>query len=151
MNTNTFTNCTLQAAIAVLGLAVAPAMSYGQQTTDVTIQAPQTTHDRQPIGRLGAWVPAVSASRRVSYADLDVSTYSGATALVNRVRDAAKSVCKYIAVEESASTDGDPPCVKGAMQVGMQRARLAIAAAEARAKTRGASTTIAANDVGEHR
>jgi UrcA family protein len=151
MDTNTFTNRTLKAALAVIGLAVVPAMAHGQQTTDVTIEAPQIKHDRQPIGRLGSWVPAVSASYRVSYADLDVSTYTGATALSTRVRGAAKSVCKQIAADEPASADGDPPCVKGAMKVGMQQARVAIAAAEARAKMKVATAAIAATDAGERR
>lgn len=149
MDTTMLKNRTLQAALVVAGLAVAQGPAYSQQASAVTVVAPQITRGVEPIGRFGARVPVVSASARVSYAGLNLATYSGAMTLEARVRDAAKRVCNRLAVAEPASFEGDPPCAKQALKVGMLQARAAIETAEARAHV-GAEIreTIAAADVG---
>src|SRR5271169_1478694 len=118
MDTQMLINRTLQAALAVAGLAVAQGLAYAQRSTDVTAETPQITHGFQAIGRMGEEVPVVSASGIVSYADLDLATYSGARALGNRIRDAAKQVCAQLAQKAPLSGDGNPSCVKGATENG---------------------------------
>lgn len=79
----------------------------------------------------------MSLTRHVSYADLDLSTSSGAKQLEMRVSDAANSLC----VELERRTTSFPnsterlTCVKGAVADGMEHARAAIAAAEKRIRT----------------
>jgi len=152
MDTKTLKIRTLQAVLVIAGLAIAQGPAYSQQASAVTVVAPQITRGFQPIGRFGASVPVVSASAPVSYAGLDLATYSGATTLEARVRDAAGRLCKQLVVAEPTSVEGDPPCVKQALRVGMLHARAAIAAAEAQARVRTETRErVAAVDVGRER
>jgi UrcA family protein len=145
-------NRALQAALAAAGLAVAQGPAYAQQSTDVTVETSQIRQGFQAIGRIGEGVRVVSASGIVNHADLDLTTHSGARTLEKRIRDAAKQVCAQLARQEPLSADGNPPCVKGAIENGMLQARALIAAAKAQARERlEANAAIATTGVTEQR
>jgi len=66
------------------------------------------------------------------YANIDISTSSGAQVLKQRIADAAKAACKEIdaAYPNRQPITGDPPCEKSATDSAMVQANAAIAAAE---------------------
>ncbi len=84
----------------------------------------------------------VSLTRHVSYADLDLSTYSGAKQLEGRVNEAANSLCDELERRSALLHNSAErmTCVKGAVADGMEHAHAAIAAAEKRTRTAGVAT-----------
>ena len=85
----------------------------------------------------------VSVTRRVSYADLDLSTSSGAKQLEMRVNEAANSLCEELErrVASFPNLTERLTCVKGAVADGMEHARAAISAAEKRIRTAGVAAS----------
>ena len=85
----------------------------------------------------------VSLTRHVSYADLDLSTSSGAKQLEMRVNEVANSLCEELGRRVAALPNAAErlTCVKEAVADGMGRARAAIAAAEKRTRTAAIATS----------
>jgi UrcA family protein len=66
-------------------------------------------------------------SARVSYRDLDLTTYEGRRVLDMRIRDTARDICRRLG-EENASGDAlAPSCVDGAIRSARPQVRTAIA------------------------
>lgn len=136
------TNQIGRARVGALGAAaVAVTLAYGayaaEPMTEVIVEAPKIVHSDARAAPLGAAIDVASVRYRVSYADLNLATHSGATTLEERIRDAAKRACKQLdsaAGPGASPVAGDPPCEKTATDGGLKQAREAIAAAEARAK-----------------
>jgi UrcA family protein len=87
----------------------------------------------------GRPVETVRLSREVSYPDLDLSTYTGATKLQARIETVAKAVCKELEESYPTSTEAglsSGTCVQEAINSAAPQLKVAIAAAE---KARGAS------------
>lgn len=118
------------AALAILG-APAIAEQAGIQEVTVIAERPTTT----VVGRTssGAAIELLELRHRVSYADLNLATHSGATDLEKRVSNAAKSACdeldKLYPLEAK-----DANCEKKAADAAMSQVHAAVAAAEQRAK-----------------
>jgi UrcA family protein len=74
-----------------------------------------------------------SVQRLVNYANLDLSTASGAAELKNRVTEAAKEVCTQLVNADPidlADDDGNTTCVKQATDGAMEQVNAAITAAK---------------------
>jgi UrcA family protein len=67
---------------------------------------------------------------KVSYSDLNLGTHSGAVELEKRIKDSATKACQQLAKLYPETTEGDTPCVQGAVKSAMAQANKAIAAAE---------------------
>jgi UrcA family protein len=124
-------------AVAALGLAL-NGQVLATPDDDVVIVR-HSTRQIEPTTQ----EQVVSLARRVSYADLDLSTSSGAKQLEVRVHQVASSLCdelerRSVSLPNSAETVA---CVNGAVADGMEHARAAIAAAEKRTRTSGAATS----------
>jgi UrcA family protein len=84
---------------------------------------------------MGRWIPALSIVYRVSYADLNIATHSGAVELEKRIRDSATEACKQLKELYPDTSEGQTPCVEGAVKNAMEQAKKAIAAAEKTGKS----------------
>jgi UrcA family protein len=120
---------TLHSALAMIGALVVGGPSLAQQATEITVEAPHVEKTTQP-GAMGRRVPALSIVYKVDFADLNIATHSGAVELERRVRDSATKACTQLAKLYPESTEGETPCVEGAIKNAMAQARKAIAAAE---------------------
>ena len=128
----------LNVAAAVVLAAITGAARAEEPMTEVLVEVPQTARTGERQEPLRAPIDIASVKYRVSYADLDLSTASGAKEFEERVVEAAKRACRTL--DASSSLPGtvpvanDPSCTQTATEAALKRARAAIAAAEARAK-----------------
>jgi len=113
--------------LAFTGIAVA-------QVPEITVEAPyhRPASAAKPAPGAKEALPEVSVDYKVHYADLDLSTHSGATQLEQRIRDAATQACQQLATLYPASTEGvgKDSCVESATKKAMSEASQAIAAAQ---------------------
>jgi len=126
----------MQMTLVAAGVVMASAPALAQQPAQVTIQAERPA---KVVGRSYTGVPIelVTLTRRVSYADLDLTTHAGATELEKRVSDTAKDACKQLdTLYPLTAADTGPSCVKKATDDAMTQAHAAIAAAEKRSANR---------------
>ena len=130
----------MTALLSALGLVVGATPAF---TTDirpaanpreeVVVVAPHIVHKKTLMGtnfRMPVYM--ITVTRTVSYADLDLSTPSGAMELQTRVDDAAKAACaeldrKYPALRYPLVGDATH-CVEVASKDGQTRAQAVIAA-----------------------
>jgi UrcA family protein len=118
---------------SVAFLAAVWGVGLAQPHAEVTVAAPHVERSSQ-TGPMGRNLPAMSISYKVSYADLNLATHSGAVELENRIREYAGKACEQLAKLYPETTEGNPPCVEGAVKSAMAQASKAIAAAEVVAK-----------------
>jgi UrcA family protein len=113
--------------LALTGIAMA-------QVPEITVEAPYHRPASEAKAAPGSkeLLPEVSVDYKVKYADLDLSTHSGAVELQNRVKEAATEACKQLAVLYPSSTEGvgKDSCIEAAKTKAMAQANQAIAAAE---------------------
>jgi UrcA family protein len=137
MRLASFLRATSYLAVAALGLALGGQAS-ATQGDDVVIvtQSPRQLGPR-------AQDPIVSLTGRISYADLDLSTGTGAAQLEVRVHEAANTLCDELARRASLLPNiGERlACVRGAVANGMDHARAAIAVAGRRTRTAAGATS----------
>lgn len=119
-----------QLYITVVAISCFAASSTGlaQQTSEVVVEAPHVE------ATTVKGVPALSIVYKVSYADLNIGTNSGAVELKKRIKDSATQACAQLKKLYPTSVETDPPCVQAAIKNGMAQANKAIAAAEHSAK-----------------
>lgn len=129
-------------ALGALALVSSSALALAQ-SKDPIPEVTVTVH--KPVSKLGRDVngrpvEVVQLTREVSYADLDISTYSGARALHARIKTAATAVCEELASKYPWASEYNLPagsCVQEAIDSATPRLNAAIASAE---KARSAST-----------
>jgi UrcA family protein len=119
---------TLHIAVGAISGVVASWPGLAQQTPEVLVEAPHV----ESTSVKG--VPALSIVYKVSYADLNLATHSGATELQKRVKDSATKACAQLAKLYPNTVESDPPCAQAATKNAMAQADKAIAAAEKGAK-----------------
>jgi UrcA family protein len=120
-------------ALIATGGTLAGAVTMAQPMEVVTVEAATIT----VIGRsssTGAPIKEIRIKSQVSYADLDLTTDSGAKELEKRVRDTAKSTCAEIKVDVPAQGSTEEKCVKEAIDGAMVQVNAAIAAKRAAKK-----------------
>lgn len=109
------------APAAVAGLAASlPGMA--QQAPEVIVEAPHL----ESTTVKGA--QALTIVYRVSYADLNLATHTGASELEKRIKDSATKACTQL--QKLYATSVEPPCSQAAIKNAMAQADKAIAAAE---------------------
>lgn len=116
------------------GLATATlycAGAIGQQIEGVDVEASRIVKERVGTSSVNAPINAISLSYRVSYADLDLATKEGATALKSRVEEAALAACKQISKLYPDAKPDDSSCAKQAVDDAMPSVKKAIAAKKA--------------------
>lgn len=120
------------ALIAAAGATLLSAGAYGQAMEVVTVEAVREII----VGKstIGAPIKELSIRSRVSFADLDLTTASGAAALQKRVEDTAKSTCKEIKVDIPAEGSSVEKCIKDALAGAQPQIDKAIADAKAAKK-----------------
>jgi UrcA family protein len=84
---------------------------------------------------IGASDEVISISQRVSYADLNLATASGSREMEARVRNTARTLCEKLDQNYPLSGTSAETCVKNAVSKGMADVRIAIEAAEKKART----------------
>ena len=123
---------TYAALTAIAGLALS-GVSVAQQIPEVIVEAPHVEMTTQ-TGAMGRQMPAMSISYRVSYADLNLATHSGAVELEKRIKESATKACEQLRKLYPETTEGNPSCVEGAVKTAMAHANKAIVVAEKAAK-----------------
>ena len=118
---------TLHFALAAVGFLAASWPGLAQQVPEVVVEAP---HASTTVN----CSTALSIVYRVSYADLNLATHSGAVELEKRIKDSATKACAQLQKLYPLSRDTDPPCVETAAKNALAQANKAIAAAERAAK-----------------
>jgi UrcA family protein len=114
------------ALAAVSGAAIAQEKAQNSQITIQGKPVQVTTVGRSD----GIPIVQYSFERAVSYANLDLSTSSGATELKNRVRETAREACDELsAADPLDAPDDDGTCVREATAGAMKQVTAAIAAA----------------------
>ncbi|MDB6010094.1 MAG: hypothetical protein JWL65_2344 [Gammaproteobacteria bacterium] len=114
------------ALAAVSGAAIAQEKAQNSQITIQGKPVQVTTVGRSD----GIPIVQYSFERAVSYANLDLSTSSGATELKNRVRETAREACDELsAADPLDAPDDDGTCVSEATAGAMKQVTAAIAAA----------------------
>jgi UrcA family protein len=118
-----------------IALAVTGAAAFAQDknsASDIKVRAGQVQETTE-YSDDGIPVERYKAERAVSYANLDLSRTSDATELQERVKQAAKDVCKELDTAEPLDVSDDPndntTCVRDATAGAMSQVKAAIAAA----------------------
>ena len=124
---------TLQLALTTFGALLVGTASLAQPLPQVIVEAPHIEKSIQ-TGSAGQRNETLSIVYKVDYSDLNLATHSGAVELQNRIKSSAKQACQQLAQLFPDTTEGDMPCVQGAVKSAMVQANKYIAAAEA-AKT----------------
>ncbi len=122
-------------AALLLGLCLSTSALADNRLPSITVEA---VVSKAVVGRspIGAPVEQATLTRRVSYADLDLTAYAGATTLKRRVREAAGEACRkldnvYPLEDRQART-----CVENAVANASRQVNRAIANAQQVAKAR---------------
>jgi UrcA family protein len=118
-----------------LALAVASAAAVAQtkdQTPEITIQGNPAVTKTVERAYSGDPTDRYTFREAVSYANLDLSTASGAAELAKRVRETATKGCEELqqAADPMSLLDDDSECVRGATAGAMLQVKAAIAAAK---------------------
>jgi UrcA family protein len=113
------------------------------QSSEIIIQGRPVQVQVTTVGRSDTGIPIVQYSfeRAVSYANLNLSTSSGATELKKRVSETAREACEELqAADPLDASDDDGTCVRDATAGAMKQVTAAIAAANS-----GSATKVSAN------
>ena len=114
----------IRSTVLGVGLTIAASATMAQPLEVVTVEAARATTVGQTMH--GVPIDEVTIRSRVSYADLDLTTATGALELENRIRATAESNCKKLEVQFPAEGSSDAACVKNAVDAAMQEARKVI-------------------------
>jgi UrcA family protein len=120
--------CQRHISVAAISCFAVSSAAWAQQAQEVVVEVPHV----EATTVKGA--PALSIVYKVSYADLNIGTNSGAVELQKRVKDSATHACAQLKKLYPNSVEPDPPCVQAAIKNAMAQANKAIAAAEKTAK-----------------
>ena len=111
------------------------ASSYAaDEPQTVTVSANVVT--RRVVGHsaIGAPVEEVTLTHRVSYADLNIATHTGAVALQRRVHEAARLGCRQLARLYPSAEETEVQCIHRAVSDASRGVDEAITAAESKSR-----------------
>jgi UrcA family protein len=114
----------IRSTVLAAGLTIAASAALAQSMEVVTVEAARATTVGQTMH--GVPIDEITIRSRVSYADLDLATASGALELENRIRATAESSCKKLDVKFPAEGSSEAACIKNAVEAAMQEARKVI-------------------------
>ena len=132
MTRSAVTSCPMQAVMTAVALAMTGGSAIAQQAQapEVKIEAARSVQ-RVGTSTTGAPIELVQLTRRVSYADLDLTTHRGKLDLERRINDTAKAACQQLdTLYPVGTTEQGMTCVKNAADGAMVQAQASIAAAE---------------------
>jgi|SRR5512137_1890855 len=110
----------------VTGLAIVAGSAIAQPMEVVTVEAARSALVGQST--YGVPIREIRIQSRVSYADLDLTSASGALQLENRIKETAKATCEQIKVDIPAEGSSQAACVKDAVDGAMKEAQKVIEA-----------------------
>ena len=133
MNARHITGMT--AALVATGLCFGASVLAADELPVVTIEA-DALPTKIPIGHSSLGVPLeqITLLRRVSYADLDLSTRAGEAELRKRVKSNARAACRQLDQLYPMEIKNAPQCIKKAIAEASRQVDAAVAAAEKQAK-----------------
>ncbi|HEV3182220.1 MAG TPA: UrcA family protein [Steroidobacteraceae bacterium] len=113
------------AVFMVSGIAAA------QNVKEVKIQAERVINEKV-IAHItgGGKIIELTLSYRVSFADLDITSITGAAELEKRVKDAARAACEEIGSKYPGATPSDAVCAQKAAAKAMGEVRKMVATAQ---------------------
>jgi UrcA family protein len=117
------------APVALVAALVSGAV-FAEEIAQVTVTASRPVKEVVGHSNIGAPIEVTSITSRVSYADLDLASHSGAATLETRINDAAKAACKELDKSYPLTEPDATRCAKLATDKAMVSARAAISAAE---------------------
>jgi UrcA family protein len=124
------TNSMLRFFPLAMVLATASVAAVAQQSDqpDVKIEAGEVQQTMVGLSDAGTPIERFWADRKVSYADLDLTTTSGATELMRRLTEAAKEACEQVHTADPVdlSDMDDTSCMRIATDVALKQAKAAI-------------------------
>jgi UrcA family protein len=113
-----------------IALATASTAVIAQQIDqpDVKIEAGKVQQTMVRLSDTGTPIERFWVDRKVSYADLDLTTTSGATELMRRLTEAAKEACAQVHTADPVdlSDMDDASCVRTATDGALKQAKAAI-------------------------
>jgi len=120
---------TISIAVLTAGMAMVAGSAIAQPLEVVTVEAARSA----TVGQSSYGVPIreITIRSRVSYADLDLTSATGALELENRINETAKATCEQIKVDIPAEGSTEAKCIKDAVDGAMQEAHKVIAAKRA--------------------
>lgn len=120
---------TTHLALLAASLALAAGSAIAQPMEVVTVEAARSAK----VGQSSYGVPIreITIQSRVSYADLDLTSASGALELENRIKATAKATCEQIKVDIPAAGSSEAGCIKDAVDGAMKEAHKVIEAKRA--------------------
>ena len=126
MSRKTLTSGTASLALLAAGLAFTGAVGAAEPLEVVVVEAAREA----TVGQTSTGVPIkeITIRSKVSYADLDLTSATGALNLENRIRETATSSCKEIKVDYPAAGSTEASCIKNAVDGAMVEVRKAIEA-----------------------
>ena len=118
------------AARATAALFMVSGIAAAQSAKEVKIQA-QRVINAKVIAHItgGGKIIELTLSYPVSFADLDITSVSGAAELEKRVKDAARAACEEIGSKYPGATPSDAVCAQKAAAKAMGEVRKLVAAA----------------------
>ena len=100
------------------------------QLAPVTLKAAPVVSTVVGRSSLGAPITVMTVTRTVGYSDLNLTTRSGAAALVKRVRAAALAACRRLDSDSLMDPPDTLACARKAESGALRQVRLAVAVAE---------------------
>jgi UrcA family protein len=122
-------------AALLLGLCLSTSALAGNKLPSITVQA---VASKTVVGRstIGAPIEQATLTRRVHYADLDLTTYTGAMTLKERVREAAREACRKLDDLYPLEERQAPTCIEKAVADASRQVDGSIGRAQQVAKAR---------------
>jgi UrcA family protein len=117
-------------ALFALGSFLVGSAAFAEEIAQVTVTASRPTAKIVGYTIRGGSIEEVALSYKVSYADLDVATHSGAATFESRINEAAKKACAELDKEYPLAAPGGKSCEKSAVDAAMPKVHSIIAAAE---------------------
>ena len=129
-------------AIALAMASAAAVAEQADQTPNTKFEAGKVHETLDRFSYTGVPIERLEVDLPVSYANLDLTTPSGAAELKRRVTAAAKEACERVDLADPVDlSDSDDTCVRTATDGAMKQVNSAIAAA----RTNGANSATQAN------
>ena len=118
------------AAGAVAAVFMVSGIAAAQNAREVKIQAQRVINEKV-VARItgGGKIIELTLSYPVSFADLDITSVTGAAELKKRVEDAAREACEEIGSKYPNATPSDTVCAQRATAKALEEVRKLVAAA----------------------
>jgi UrcA family protein len=138
MNRNVLVLAASFLTLTIAATFVSPAIAQQKEKTgqamtsieEITVEAPRVV--RREVGRtaVGGKLELITLTRRVNYADLDLTVDAQVTQLEKRVNDVARDACDELARVYPAPSAATRECVREAMEGAKPQVDAAVDAAK---------------------